>query len=367
MFSLRWIYTPWFWIVAGILSLLLYHLPLITAKVVYDWYFKNLFQLLRVLYDYSLGWSPIPAMYVAVLIVCYIIIRRLRKKTPDPKMGTRLKRIFIIIPAVAGMIIFSFYLLWGFNYKRDSLFTELNITLEKPDSEYLFSETDQVTRLLNSIRYSMNRDTNPLSNAVSFFKIESEIRIRQEKILKHWNVPVWGRVRVRKLHPEGIILRWSAAGIYIPFFMEGHIDGGLHPLQWPFVAAHEMAHGYGYTDEGDCNFVGFLSCVHSEDLYIQYSGWLTYFRYLLRDVRKADKEKARYLFSQLDAAVKNDLTAIQQQSEKFPDLLPWWRDVVYENYLRTHGVKEGLLSYNKIVQQLFSWRKGNHFPQIPGN
>ena len=136
MFSFRWIYTSWFWIAAGILTLLLYHLPLINAAAAYDWYFKNLFQLLRVLYDYSLGWSPIPFLYVAVLILSFLISSQLRKKTQVQKVGHKMKRIFIRIPAVAGMIIFSFYLLWGFNYKRDGLFNELNITSDQPDTAY---------------------------------------------------------------------------------------------------------------------------------------------------------------------------------------------------------------------------------------
>lgn len=265
----------------------------------------------------------------------------------------------------AGGIIVGFYVLWGFNYKREGVFRELGVAVLVPDSAFLVNETSEIVTTLNNLRTLLSKDTVAFSSPYSFLKIEAEIRKNQEQLLKSWDVPIWGRVRVRKIHPQGILLGWSAAGIYIPFLMEGHIDGGLHPLQWPFVAAHEMAHGYGYTDEGDCNFVGFLTCISSEDNFVKYSGWLTYFRYLYRDLRRLDKDLAIHFYQNLNISVRNDLIAIQQQSDKFPDFFPWWRDIVYDNYLKSHGVADGLNSYNKIVRQVYSWRLAEKVPLLP--
>ncbi|MCB0582976.1 MAG: DUF3810 family protein, partial [Phaeodactylibacter sp.] len=72
-------------------------------------------------------------------------------------------------------------------------------------------------------------------------------------------------------------------GLYFPFTGEGHIDAGLHPLQKPYVMAHELAHGYGFGDEGTCNFLGYLACIGSDDPVIAYIGHLNYWRTLAAD------------------------------------------------------------------------------------
>ena len=70
-------------------------------------------------------------------------------------------------------------------------------------------------------------------------------------------------------------------------------------LQIPFTLAHEMAHGYGITDEGDCNTLAYLVCLHSKNKAIQYSGLLAYLRYLWNDSRmdSVDKNSLRDLLS----------------------------------------------------------------------
>lgn len=347
---------------------MIYHLNIVTASVAYQLYFTYIFQVFRVVYDFTFGLLPIPALYIFLISIIFLLARSLyvyRRQYSKQLKGHFIKSSVLRMFGFAGGIIVGFYVLWGFNYKREGVFRELGVAVIVPDSAFLVNETSEIVTTLNNLRALISKDTVAFSSPYSFLKIEAEIRKNQEQLLESWDVPIWGRVRVRKIHPQGILLGWSAAGIYIPFVMEGHIDGGLHPLQWPFVAAHEMAHGYGYTDEGDCNFVGFLTCISSEDNFVKYSGWLTYFRYLYRDLRRLDKDIAIHLYQNLNISVRNDLIAIQQQSDKFPDFFPWWRDIVYDNYLKSHGVADGLNSYNKIVRQVYSWRLAEKVPLLP--
>ena len=58
-----------------------------------------------------------------------------------------------------------------------------------------------------------------------------------------------GKIRCRQILPQGILLRISTAGFYNPLTGECNIDKGLHPLQKPFVMAHELFHGMGITGE----------------------------------------------------------------------------------------------------------------------
>ena len=355
------------WIFLFGITILLFFGNLVSHVQVFEYYFSGFFQGIRWIWDHTLGYSPVPWIYVLAGGLVYYIFRELinlYRYSFEMKYSFFWKRAASKMVSGVCLIIFLFFILWGFNYKRAGLFDELGVKVSTPDSLALIQEAELTINILNGLRVQLLPDSTALDTVPDFAALENEIRKQQIHLLNMYKVPSNGRVRVRKIHPEGSLLVWSAAGIYIPFVMEGHIDGGLHPLQWPFVAAHEMAHGYGYTDEGDCNFIGFITCMMSEDLFIRYSAWLGYFRYLYYDIRALDKKLALDYFHTLHKGVRADLAAISAQSNKFPDWLPWWRDLVYHNYLKVQGVKEGLKSYNLIVRQVMSWKKEGKSPEI---
>lgn len=339
----------------------------LTSDLVYRYYFSYFFQGLRVLWDYTLGWSPVPWLYLFLFgVVLWIILRIKQFSAYSFEAGYLFfwKRLIMKLLRSISIVLVLFFILWGFNYKRAKLFQELPAEMISVDSVELMNEILSVSSILNQLRNQISSDSLSVDTLPDFQLLEQKVRSELKKLLTTWKVPDYGRVRIRKIRPEGTLLVWSAAGIYIPFVMEGHIDSGLHPLQWPFVTAHEMAHGNGYTDEGDCNFVGFLTCVNSDDLFFRYSGWLGYYKYLYHDMRKTDKDLAVKLFMQLSKGVRADLQAVSEYSARFPDWLPWWQELVYDNYLKIQGVKEGIRSYNLIVRQVISWKKSGKLPLI---
>jgi hypothetical protein len=186
--------------------------------------------------------------------------------------------------------------------------------------------------------------------------LENEVRAEVEQLLEKLNYPTAGTVRGRQLWPKGILLRFSTAGVYFPWTGESNIDAGLHPIQVPFTMAHEFAHGYGFTDEGTCNFLAYLACIQSENPMFQYSGQLSYWRYLASSYRRNDREGYAGYFKNLPRGMVEDLYSIDANSDKYPDLLPSWRDAVYDTYLKTQGIHEGVINYNRIVMLVKSLR-----------
>ena len=51
----------------------------------------------------------------------------------------------------------------------------------------------------------------------------------------------------------------------------------------------------------------------------------------------------------LDDGVKSDINAILENSMKYPDFIPVWRDSVYDNFLKSQGAKAGNESYNQLI------------------
>ena len=163
--------------------------------------------------------------------------------------------------AFLGGIIFFFLLFWGFNYGRVSVEKQIGLTPKPLKIKELKAELDAQTILITQLRNALPNITDSAINHTFLPRnLENLVREDLKKILSENGFPTPGNVRGRLLKPKGLLLRINTAGVYIPFTAEGHIDAGLHPLQLPYVMAHEMSHGYGFGYEGTCNFWAWLAC-----------------------------------------------------------------------------------------------------------
>ncbi len=349
------------WIALGLLALVLDRWLATIPHWVDQYYFRGIFQIFRWVYDHTLGLLPLPMVYITLIIFIVYTARIFTKMIKKAKAGNWIKGFqdgLLGLLAFFGGALFFFYFLWGFNYNRPDIYTDLGMKEPTVDSIYLLKEIDRVTQKLISTRALVSTDS---INAVSADEIpenlESIIRNDLELLLESWEVPTHGRVRVRKLLPMGILLRFSTAGVYVPYALEGHIDGGLHPIQWPFTMAHEMTHGYGYGDEGTCNFIGYLACLNSEHAVIRYSAIRAYWRYLMSDLRMLDKQQYRQRLKELPRGVKVDLNEIIEYMDRYPDIMPAVRDKVYDTYLKSHGVKAGLANYSHMIKYVKAYEE----------
>ena len=58
-----------------------------------------------------------------------------------------------------------------------------------------------------------------------------------------------------------------------------------------------------------------------------------------------------------DPVVLRSLQLIRQNDKLYPDLLPQIRDAIYSTYLKRHGVKGGLKSYDYVVLMVSEYQK----------
>jgi hypothetical protein len=243
-----------------------------------------------------------------------------------------------------------FYLLWGFNYRQIALQERLGFELDLVTPE----DVEQEFRRASSDLTKAAKSLQPDQLADPFIKeapvSDGDLRYEVEEVLAELGLPNKGHVQVRQLYPKGFLLRWSTAGIYIPQACdEGHIDAALLSVQKPFTIAHEMAHGYGVTDEGACNFIAWLACRKSRDEWIRFGGAFTYWRYAAAEMQDSI---VKVKMQEFDPVIIRSLELIRENDSKYPDLLPRLRDAIYSNYLKQHGVRGGLRSYNYVVMMV---------------
>ncbi len=339
------------WIGLGIAALGLRWIAAGRPEWVEQLYSRGLFLLIRPAIDYGAAWLPFPIAYLVLGAFLFFVIRGMARLLKKPvSLWQKLKNAAYSVLAFLGGTVFLFLFLWGFNYSRVPLEQQLGLEPKPLSAEDIREELDITTAAIIAARARIPGASDSAFTAASLpAQIEPFLRRTVSGWLERRGYPAPGRVRGRVLYPKGVLLRFGTAGIYFPFSGEGHADAGLHPLQLPPVLAHELAHGFGFGDEGVCNFIAYSAGVRSGDPLVVYASELSYWRTLAVNYRVYEPEAYRDIREGLPAGIRNDLDAINQAMLAYPDIFPRFRDAAYNTYLKAQGVREGMLSYDKVM------------------
>ena len=373
--NIKNIWSLWHWSILGLATLLLRFVANGTPQYIEQFYSRGVFVGVRCLFDWTLAWLPFPLLLIFYGLMGFYIFKFIKtlisKQVP---FRTRLAYAGRNLLNFVGFMVFSFLFLWGFNYARPSFANQIGLKIEQPDTTALRQELEiaateaiNARKILETQKISENRplskndfssdfDDKIRSNGSNSLNFEDKMRFNVSKFLEKNNFLAGGRLRGREVSPDGLLFRFGISGIYMPFTGESSIDAALHPLEKPFTMAHELAHGYGWTEEATANFVAYLACIQSEDAYTRYSGYLNYYRYVAANYRRINPEAYKiFRATTLPEGIKQDLDAINKRLTDYPT---WFStDKINDIFLKSQGVTEGVASYAKIVVLVYSWRK----------
>jgi len=344
----------------GLFTLLLnawaHHYPEFVEK----WYSRGLFQGIRWGFDHTLGLLPFPAFYLFWLGVILFWIWQYRTRLQMNGLWQKLGYWMVKVLGFGGLLVGLFFWLWAFSYARIPLQTQLKLDVQPLDSTALWQELRSETQILDSLRKTLvGNDTNAI-NDERFWPDHAEDTIREavEKWMASENFPVGGRVRGRFIYPEGTLFKFGASGIYWPFIGEGNLEAGMHSLRKLPSMAHEMSHGYGFSDEGVCNFIAYVACTEQSNPYIAYCAHLDYWNTVAGACLESDPGRYNSQYRPLiPRGIVVDQHAIRDQHRKFKEFAPEVRYQVYDSYLKAQGISMGMLNYEEVLMLVRAWRK----------
>ena len=256
--------------------------------------------------------------------------------------------------AAAGAVLW-FQLVWGLNYARPPLDVRLALPAGGPTAGEVAALLIRAVAGANADHAAAHaagfpgpRDV-PEALAAALHEVErADGRSRP-------STP--GRPKLTLLAPYFRIA--GVDGLTAPVALETLLNPDLTGPERPFTLAHEWAHLAGYAPEADANFVA-VRAVMRAGVAARYSGWL----FLLGETaRQAPGEQRRAALTALAAGPRDDLAAIEQRARAQIDVVQrlGWR--VYDGYLRSQGVTEGVRSYSRVVELLVRFeRAGQPFP-----
>ena len=272
----------------------------------------------------------------------------------------RLVRGILTFLLSAGILVVSFFALWGINYYRPSLSEIAGLEVVPSPTEELTALCKELALEANELREGVSQGADgvarlPYSIDTAFSQVQESFEAASETypFLKG----SYGRPKA-VLYSEG--MSWlGISGIYFPFTFEPNVNVDMMATAIPFAACHETSHLLGFAREDESNFNAYLACMASEDITFQYSGTFNALIYSINALYSHDQDAYWEIMALLSDGVKRDIEANNAYWQQFEGPIQEAQSEVNDFYLKFHGQESGVASYGDMVDLLLALRRAS--------
>ena len=166
------------------------------------------------------------------------------------------------------------------------------------------------------------------------------------------------RSAVWQVKPVLLSHQWSYTGytgVYCPWLGESSVNVDITPAEIGHTAAHEIAHTAGIAREDECNFLGWLACVHSGSPDYVYSGYLAALIYCNNALYKNSKDAYQDVIKTCSAGVIRDIRNQQKYWKQFEGPTQDASQQFNDTFIKVNGVEDGVISYNQMVRLMLRY------------
>jgi hypothetical protein len=255
----------------------------------------------------------------------------------------------------AGLLLFGFYALWGWQYARPGLDARLGFPPAGvvADDELLALGEALVNRT-NALYLELHGfDDAGVPTALPEGRRPTPVAQAQmdeawDRAVQRWNLPgAMARPRPgpRTLLTTPVLRRLGMAGVYAPWTGEALVMADLAGASFHFSAAHESAHQRGIARESDANAMAYLLALDAPAAETRYAAALFLQRQALQGLARRDPETVLRLVQERHPGVQRDVEAIAARSRSVAGLAGDLARQANDAMLRRHGIAEGVASY----------------------
>ena len=164
----------------------------------------------------------------------------------------------------------------------------------------------------------------------------------------------WQHVKTPLIN--GLFSAVLVQGYMGPFFCESQVNEELLENEYPYTAAHELAHLAGVTSEAEAGYWGYVFCRSSRNPAVRYSGYLGILPYVLSNAKAllSEQEYEAWTATLSDKAKADYTKSREYWKEKrvgWIDRLQTW---FYNLYLKSNGVSGGVKEYSGVVSMIMT-------------
>jgi Protein of unknown function (DUF3810) len=324
----------------------LWPLPPTTVEVHYSSAFYPVWQPLA---TRASNLTSIALFDVMILVVATAwIVLAARDLVHRPRLGA-VVRIAVRTTVWAAALYVTFLASWGLNYRRVPLVDTVQFDATAVSIGHARDLANATVDRLNALY----PEAHVVDTAVSADRIDEGLKSAFARVLGELGRPtvfVPGRPKYTLLDPY--FRRAGVEGMTDPYFLETLVVSDLLPVERPFVVAHEWSHLAGVANEGEANFMGWLTCLRGGPL-DRYSGSVLLYQELAASLPRSERLP---IAARLAPGPRADLVAIaRRQQQVNPHVsTAGWR--VYDQYLKANRVESGTASYAEVVRLVLGVR-----------
>ena len=237
------------------------------------------------------------------------------------------------------------------------------VTKEEYTIEELAMLRDFVVTRVNQYAKMMERDENGL--IIYDGNMEEEAIRAMQNLGEEYPQLAGFYTMPKKISASEFLSQQYMKGYYFPFSLEANYNDVMYIMSKPATMCHELAHTKGFIYEDEANLIGFLACLHSDDILFQYSGYLSVLNYIDNDFYKSIGENKQVYNShvKISSQVKKDRvfltedawTKVEKKAVISTETLKKASDTFTNTTLVLNGVEQGSASYREVVGLLLDY------------
>lgn len=286
------------------------------------------------------------------------------------RAGGCMARLAVQGVAVAGVILLSFDVAWGWHYARPELARRMGFaTADGPGRADLVALATALVDATNDayLELAGAPDRGAPTPAPELVTLARDLdagfaaAASQAGLADDGHAPA----RVKPFAGSILLSHLGLSGFFFPWTAEPNVNTMVPGSHLPHVAAHEMAHRRGFAREDEAQFAGYLACVASASSAARYSGLLYAQRELLGQLVPGDEAVVRALVARRVPGVQRDVNEMRRFRDLYEGRTSRAADVVNDAYLTAQGVPGGIASYRMGVRLLLLCARSGRTVCVP--
>lgn len=294
-------------------------------------------------------------IYLSVPLAILIAILAIRKHKT-------LKSKILFVLGMVGKIVVVIYLMFVITfapgYNATSLDTKLGFERNDVSANELYDTLLYVIEKTNEYATEVSYAENGTSTMpFTLSELSDKLCSTYKDVYSEFDMKGTFNTKVKPLIISPLMTYTHISGVYTFFTGEANLNTNYPDYINVFSASHELAHQRGIAREDEANFMAYLICISSDDIYVKYSGYLNMYDYLANALYSADKELYKKAISNLSDNARNELIAYSKFFDKYRnDTISVVSDTVNDAYLKSQGTK-GSISYGMVVDLAVAYHK----------
>ncbi len=256
---------------------------------------------------------------------------------------------------LAAILCFLYVVNCGINYHKESFSEISGISVE----EYTAEELKEVCQWLTDrvAAYSGKVKRGSEGEMLVDVSLETHAAEAMKELGEEYSELVGYYPNPKELMNSWILSIQSLSGVYSPFTIEANYNGDMPDYYIPFTACHELSHLRGFMQEQEANFISFLACTESEEAAFAYSGNLSGWVQCMNVLYRADYDAWEEIRERLPEEAEADLKINREFWAKYDGRIAEVSNRINDTYLKANGQKDGVESYNRMVDLIVSYYK----------